>query len=192
MKPITDIQKRKEWLNEHFSYEAELFIEANDFLLNIPKGTKQFDIDLAIEAMAMHGRNLWEFLYDNSKEGNPHYPRAKLFYQNWNYPKETASVEDFRKRVDEEITHLGWKRFDNPKDKEWGFSYVKDILEQVKIFLDSLEQSDSNYYTDLEKLKALRGKIIAHLEKMKDRKFEGTAYTFASTAHIIEIPKLDD
>ena len=78
----------------------------------------------------LHGRNLLEFYYKTNKKHL--YARASGYVPVWRPPTKTKSILKLHNRVNDEITHLGWKRIE-VKDGEKGWPFVDIARDMCEI-----------------------------------------------------------
>jgi hypothetical protein len=156
----------KKALNEHFVYEANALYYAAVKLHKLDKSTNKNndEINMALESLILHGRNLFEFLYYDSNKSN--YMRANHYISNETWktirPIKTALLSDFEERASKEMAHLTYDRIaDDSKEKIWACSALfGELLSVIKIFLNNLpdEYKDNeinNLLTNLNKVAAL-------------------------------------
>lgn len=148
------ISERKEYLNEHFMYEVKMLFFALRFIERLNKLKKTDEnimcSNLALEGFLLHARNLLEFFYKNFKKNSDRVSAWHFFDNEACYnqllPIKTPAIEIVEKRVNNEITHLGVKRFSSTIDKQWDtVTILHDFMSLVKIFLDNLP---GEYYSD--------------------------------------------
>jgi hypothetical protein len=111
-----------------------------------------------VDHTLLHARNLLEFYYYKHKEEM--YARAGAYVSSWQFPIKTPNVKKLEARVNDEVTHLGWKRLDvKLEDKTW---HLLDVInELLNTTADFLVQLDRKFYregltmleTDMKKLR---------------------------------------
>ncbi len=169
-------QKEKiEFIDMHFFYEVQELLNAKFFLRKVMKGEVVYNLtvskyykehpeefvkwlgalsmNMAIEHSLLHARILYEFYF--MPKPNPHeHPRAIMFVPDFQVPAFTANIkEDFSEKVNNQITHLGSKRFEEASKKfsaSETIAIINDLLRITKKFLERLPEE---YHT--EKLKEL-------------------------------------
>lgn len=145
---IDDAIKRK-YLNDHFPYEVYELVGARSFHNNLP-ANNQFIKNMSIEHSCLHARNLYEFYFDNPDSSKL---VAKDYNANWAASKDTKNLKDFAKRVNNEVSHLGFLRYTDAKDKGWDIiGLIDEILVLTKRFLTDLDPKYQD--TEIIKLKA--------------------------------------
>lgn len=154
--------KKKLYVNEHFAYEVESLVNAQQFYVTTQAlyQTNKIDINrylaynnIAIESVLMHSRNLVEFLFypiDNKDE----YARAKYFVTDWS-EQMSDQIKKFSERVNDEIVHLGWARLNKtPLTKGWKLIELgTEIINVSMKFLYKVEANGTYYEDGLKRLK---------------------------------------
>jgi hypothetical protein len=118
----------------------------------------------AAQLKASEGETPLEFYYYEHKEQM--YARARAYVGSWKSPAKTPNVKILEARVNDEVTHLGWKRLDAKlEDKTWHLlDVINELLDTTAEFLAQL---DWKFYreglTMLEtEMNKLRVKQYAH------------------------------
>jgi hypothetical protein len=150
-KTLPDAEKRQEYLENHFVYEVRELNATVWYMMSLQRysGGRRPDLlqylgNAGLDHFLLHGRNLLEFYYKTNK---PHlYARANAYAPNWRPPTKTAAVRKLHDRVNDEITHLGWKRLD-VKDDEKGWPYVDIAIDMCGITETFLKVLDKRYHT---------------------------------------------
>lgn len=157
---IPDEDGKARYVNEHFVYEVEELLFSALFYISVLARTKQLSekkilhvfVNAAIDHTLLHARNLLEFYYYKGNEEE--YARARAYVSQWRSPTKTANVKKLEARVNDEITHLGWKRLDiKLEDKTWRLlGVIDELLDTTAVFLVQL---DRKFYRDgLSRLEA--------------------------------------
>jgi hypothetical protein len=145
--PVSEPEKRL-YLEEHFAYEVRQVIygmwfslDARRHKVGVNSNLEQFLENLGLDHFLLHARNLLEFFYYGSDSLGV-YARAVSFVPGWKPPAETAWIRMLEKRVQPEVSHLGWDRLRvAPGDKGWNQAEItKDLLSCVEVFLEQLDQ----------------------------------------------------
>lgn len=169
---VPDEERKIRFINEHFVYEVEELLFAALFFISVQARAKELSDkrilpvfqNMAIDHALLHARNLLEFYYYGHKEQM--YARARAYVGGWKSPAKTPNVKKLEARVNDEVTHLGWKRLDvKLEDKTWRLlDVINELLDTTAEFLARL---DRKFYreglkmleTDMNKL---RVKEYAH------------------------------
>jgi hypothetical protein len=131
----------KKFLDEHFTYEVEMVSYA---IVSWKKYHQPFDqngINMSLECLFFHGRNLLEFFYYKPAKD---YSRAPHFIDDnkWKLtrPDKTKNVLELEKRTSNEVVHLTYKRMaGSPPEKQWDpIGCFKDLTIITKEFLNLL------------------------------------------------------
>jgi hypothetical protein len=145
------------YINEHFAYEVEELLNSLYFYLSVQARAKQLSeknvlpvfVNASLEHTLLHARNLLEFYYYPKKK----YVKANAwaYISSWQPPAKTRNVKELQARVNDEVTHLGWKRLEvRPEDKSWSpLGVISELLDVTAIFLAQL---DRKFYGDGLKL----------------------------------------
>jgi hypothetical protein len=147
---IPDEEGKIRYINEHFRYEVEELLYSALFFISVQARAKQLSDkkiltvfqNTVLDHTLLHARNLLEFYYYKDKEG---YARARAYVSSWQFPIKTPNVRKLEARVNDEVTHLGWKRLD-VKDKTWNPLDV--INELLGTTADFLVQLDRKFYRE--------------------------------------------
>lgn len=147
--------EKKEYLNEHFRYEVTELLSELYFHTSLVKRIENGEyeaqqyMNMSIEHACLHVRNLDEFYYDGLKKGEY---RAADYIPSWINTERSQYLESSKTRINNEIAHMGSKRYINPEDKQWDIpKLVWEILDVTSKFLNQL---DENYYNmELKELK---------------------------------------
>jgi hypothetical protein len=160
------------YINEHFVYEVEELLFSALFFISVEARAKELSEkkllpvfrNAAIDHALLHARNLLEFYYYGHKEQM--YARARAYVGSWKSPAKTPNVKKLEARVNDEVTHLGWKRLDvKLEDKPWHLlDVINELLDTTAEFLVQL---DRKFYREglkmLEsEMNKLRVKQYAH------------------------------
>jgi hypothetical protein len=169
---IPDEERKIRYINEHFVYEVQELLFSALFFISVQARAKQLSEkgilrvfqNAAIDHSLLHARNLLEFYYYEHKEKI--YARARAYVGSWRFPAKTPNVKKLEARVNDEVTHLGWKRLDvKLEDKTWHLlDVINELLDTTAEFLVQL---DRKFYreglTMLEtEMNKLRVKQYAH------------------------------
>lgn len=103
----------------------------------------QYGINMSLENLITHGRNLLEFFYYQPKS---HYARVINFVnsEKWQRikPPKTNQLLELEKRASNEMSHLTFNRINGtPPEKFWNWGQcLQDLLLVVRNFLDILPE----------------------------------------------------
>jgi hypothetical protein len=120
-----DIQQKTDYLNEHFVYEAQELVSCGLFHASILKHTRamrermlyEVFVNISLDHTLLHARNLLEFPF-YKEDGDGKYARAVSYVTDWVRPPMTPNLSLLERRVNDEITHLGWNRLNvRPEEK---------------------------------------------------------------------------
>ncbi len=153
----------KKFINEHFVYEVDMLYYAATKLLDLNKSASSSinEINLTLEAVVIHGRNLVEFFYYDNDDKN--YARAFHFINKSEWSKQrpaiTNPISELRNRSSVEMAHLTYNRIEGtPPEKNWDWvPIVRDLLIASNIFLYLLP----NMYID-SNIEGLKRKIVKY------------------------------
>ena len=129
------------FLDEHFTYEVEMLYYA---IVSWKKYQQPFDrngINMSLECLLFHGRNLLEFFYYKPKNN---YSHATDFVDNskWEQtrPNKSKNVTELEKRTSNEVVHLTYNRIaGTPPKKQWDtVGCFRDLVLVTKKFLNLL------------------------------------------------------
>jgi hypothetical protein len=91
-----------------------------------------------IEHSCLHALNLYEFYFDNPDSFKL---VAKDYNPDWIASNDTENLKYFAKRVNNEITHFGFIRYIDPKDRGWDIvALIDEILRLTRRFLEELDE----------------------------------------------------
>ena len=116
-----------------------------------------------LEHFGLHARVLLEFLFYDSHEG---YARATDYVDGWtSMRKMTKSILVLQKRVNSEISHLGWERLKvKPEEKGWQpLPIAQDLLDIYELFLSKVDD-----HCKQERAKLLQVALGQYKNKMWD------------------------
>jgi len=130
---ITEKMKN-ELLCEHLMYEIEMLNFSYHLWCN--SQGRQSVINLCIDNMLLHSRNLMEFFY-YSRNKKQQYARAVDYINNFanKIPAKYNKIKkDIQRRANPEVMHLGYKRISGtPPEKAWdivsNYEAWKEIFE---------------------------------------------------------------
>lgn len=161
MKKQQTEKQKKEMIQEHFFYEVInlLNIEILNRVNWLDETSKQISINISVDNILLHSRNLFEFFYDE-KAKKTNFAYANQFISNWKElkPNKTEQIKQMQKRVNNECSHLTYNRFISIEHKSWNLYQLKmDFLKVTKIFLDNLSpeffnERLKNFQNQLDKL----------------------------------------
>jgi len=172
---IQDEERKARFINEHFSYEVLELLQSSLFILSVQarkkelseRGTYQFFLNMALEHTLLHARNLLEFFYYRGDKKK--YAQAPAYILDWTPPSKTVNVKELETRVNDEITHLGWKRLDvELEDKSWKpLGVIGELLDLTDQFLLGLDQKlyGNGLRTLKDEMQKLR--IKYHMDEVK-------------------------
>jgi len=141
------------FLNEHVSYEIMellnccLFWGSSQRHSNTinSRGQGQVFLNIAIDHLLLHARNLLEFFCYKKAEDTA-YASAESHIPEWTKPTLSPAMLGVQRRVNVEITHLVWKRLEikTIEDKLWNPLDIADgFLVIINKFVSDL---DKKYY----------------------------------------------
>ena len=140
-------QKEKAFLEEHFYYEVSMLIFAVRRLFEITRNGRrdQNSINMALETLLLHARNLREFFYAEMRQKDDARPEnfaGDIDKWKRERPEETDLIKEVRERANKELAHLTYKRYyGTPPQKQWNYEAVQtDFLKVVKVFLENVPQ----------------------------------------------------
>src|SRR3989339_605647 len=134
----------KDFLDEHFTYEVEMLYYAIMSWKKYCQPLDQNGVNMSLECLFFHGRNLLEFFYYKPiKE----YSRATHFIDEskWKQtcPSKTKNIIELEKRTSNEIVHLTYKRITgSPPEKRWNPIGCFNVLIILKKIFFNLLPSD--------------------------------------------------
>ena len=145
---IPDEEGKIRYINEHFVYEVEELLFSALFFISVQARAKQLSEkkiltvfqNTAVDHTLLHARNLLEFYYYKDKDEM--YARARAYVSSWQFPTKTPNVKKLEARVNDEVTHLGWKRLDiKLEDKTWHLlDVINELLDTTAEFLVQLDR----------------------------------------------------
>lgn len=141
--------ERSHFLEEHFDYEVDMFFFALKKIMD-PNKQKSSEItaniNMALEDFLLHARNLLEFFYHACPKTDKR-ACAEHFFKNQKdwlkiCPAKTDDIKKLENRVNGEVTHLGYNRFDGVStEKLWNnVQLLHDFMNIVKIFINNAEE----------------------------------------------------
>jgi len=140
-------QEREAFLEEHFYYEVSMLIFAVHRLFEITHSGRrdQSSINMALETLLLHARNLREFFYAKPRRRDDARPEDFVGdIDKWKRerPEETDLIKEVRERANKELAHLTYKRhYGIPPKKQWNYGAAQtDFLKVVKVFLENVPQ----------------------------------------------------
>ncbi len=177
---ILEKEQMIRFINDQFSYEVTQLIYGGQFYCSVLKhkdrfqNNTQFTIfkNIAIEHILLHSRNLLEFFYYRGEEAK--YARAYEYVKGWSAGDKSAIIKELERRVNEEISHLSWKRLGvKPEEKSW------DLIDLINSFVnttkDFLNRVDSELCKEgVSLLKSELERVCIQKVKTKD----GDGFTF--------------
>lgn len=131
----------KNFLDEHFTYEVEMLYYAIVNWKKYHQPKDQNGINMTLECLFFHGRNLLEFFYYKPVKN---YSRATHFVNEnkWEQtrPDKTKNVLELERRTSNEVVHLTYNRIaGSPPEKNWDpIGCFKDLIIVTKNFLNLL------------------------------------------------------
>lgn len=137
------LDEKKEFLEEHFFYEVEMFLYSSNKLNDPSIEQDHFLKNTLLESFTSHARCLIEFFYpkDNTREDDA---TASDFFDNWSNVRGSLSesLKTLKTRVGKEIVHLTYKRISGYEpEKVWDIMLIRsDLLAVIKLFVNSLDQ----------------------------------------------------
>jgi hypothetical protein len=150
---IPDEDGKTRYINEHFVYEVEELLLSALFYISVQARTKELSekktlqvfLNAAVDHTLLHARNLLEFYYYKGNEEK--YAQARAYVSGWQSPTKTTNVKKLEARVNDEVTHLGWKRLDiKYEDKTWRLlDVINELLDITAVFTGQL---DRKFYRD--------------------------------------------
>jgi len=158
MKQQSTEKQKREMIQEHFAYELVnlLNIEILRKVNWSNENSRQISINIFVDNILLHSRNLFEFFYDNNAK-KTNFAYANHFIPNWKEirPIKTEQIKQMEKRINNECTHLTYKRLVGIEHNGWILNDLRlDFFNVVKIFLDNLSQGYFN-----ENLKILHKQV---------------------------------
>jgi hypothetical protein len=140
-KPATAMTDHElvEYADEHLLYEIEMMRQSWDAPRTGGRSGADWAIDQALlEASALHGRVLIEFLYPSK---NPREDDVVAHYYvsdaDWNEirPPMTPRMSTHRERASREVAHLTTGRIGGtPKHKDWTIEGLQDVERALRVF----------------------------------------------------------
>lgn len=136
-----DKEDLKKFLDEHFTYEVEMLYHAIVKWKKYHQPFDQNEINMSLECLFFHGRNLLEFFYYKPVKG---YSRATHFVDEnkWKQtcPSKTKNILELERRTSNEVVHLTYNRIaGSPPEKQWDpIGCFKDLIAITKNFLNLL------------------------------------------------------
>lgn len=135
-----------------------MFFNTSYLLSNV---TNQTDINILLDAFAIHARNLFEFLYPKpTNQRKPDdvvvydYIKKQGFYRNNKTPKKELLF--VWRKASKQVTHLTYTRNRYSKtSKPWPFVFVRYKMRQSLIAFYSalpIEKQSWHYFNELSKL----------------------------------------
>ncbi len=152
--PLPDREKLGDIVNDHFVYEVtELYGCKRLWTMYRPQMFEQSFINMNIEHTLLHARGLYEFYYKldhpNGYTENS-WPRANMYVPNFARPAYSNEItQDFEKRVNAQINHLGLERTSNTSAKfnvGQTVAIANSLLATTKEFLNLIETEDGGYF----------------------------------------------
>lgn len=144
---IPDEEGKIRYINEHLAYEVEELLYSAHFYISVQARAKQLSekkilpvlVNLSLEHTLLHARNLLEFYYYRHEKK---YAQAWAYVSGWQPPVMTPNVKKLQARVNDEVTHLGWKRLDvKLEDKTWNpLGVINELLDLTAEFLAQLDR----------------------------------------------------
>lgn len=136
--------EKKRFLSEHFIYEVHMIGVSAEVIIqeNQKPIFDQDKINMSLECLLLHGRNLIEFFYYSGNQRD--YARAHHYIEKSQWlqlrPSKGKYISELEKRASQEIVHLSYKRYSGiTGEKRWDVSNVlRDILKTTRIFVNNL------------------------------------------------------
>jgi hypothetical protein len=145
---VPNEERKIRYINEHFVYEVQELLFSALFFISVQVRENELSDkrvlpvfrNMAIDHALLHARNLLEFYYYGGKEEM--YARAGAYVDSWKPPVKTPNVRKLEARVNDEVTHLGWKRLDVKLEyKNWPLlDVINELLDTTAQFLAQLDR----------------------------------------------------